>query len=197
MYRSRTCLTPWARACAPQLTLMDCVELLEEEHVEGMELEEEHSGHDEARSSTTSTSGPARATPSSSAKRIAAGPGEVDPEGAEVVRHRARVLLRLAERARDAAFTEVVENGVRDNVVFGDRFPLLILRRPTGSITTRPGRMRGRGRALGGHGHLPYRQGEGGGDTVVFHTELSNEDMAGHHLQRTGAKKMLFSACPM
>src|SRR5699024_10909792 len=28
------------------VTLMDCVELLEEEHVEGMELEEEH-GHDE------------------------------------------------------------------------------------------------------------------------------------------------------
>ncbi len=49
------------------VTLMDCVELLEEEHVEGMEVDEARATR--ARSSTTSTFGPAPATPRSSAKR--------------------------------------------------------------------------------------------------------------------------------
>ena len=171
------------------VTLMDCVELLEEEHVEGMEVDEdEHEGEIEY----------VWTSPRNAeliCEKIAAALCEVDPEGAEEYGTALESYCAQLDEL-DAAFTEVVENGVRDTVVFGDRFPLLYFAKAYGLnyYAAWPG-CADEAEPSAATVTFLIDKVKAEGIPVVFHIELSNEDMADTICNETGAKKMLFSAC--
>ena len=174
------------------VTLMDCVELLEEEHVEGMEVDEdEHEGEIEYDEHVWTSPRNAELI----CEKIAAALCEVDPEGAEEYGTALESYCAQLDEL-DAAFTEVVENGVRDTVVFGDRFPLLYFAKAYGLnyYAAWPG-CADEAEPSAATVTFLIDKVKAEGIPVVFHIELSNEDMADTICNETGAKKMLFSAC--
>ncbi len=174
------------------VTLMDCVELLEEEHVEGMEVDEdEHEGEIEYDEHVWTSPRNAELI----CEKIAAALCEVDPEGAEEYGTALESYCAQLDEL-DAAFTEVVENGVRDTVVFGDRFPLLYFAKAYGLnyYAAWPG-CADEAEPSAATVTFLIDKAKAEGIPVVFHIELSNEDMADTICNETGAKKMLFSAC--
>ena len=174
------------------VTLMDCVELLEEEHVEGMEVDEdEHEGEIEYDEHVWTSPRNAELI----CEKIAAALCEVDPEGAEEYGTALESYCAQLDEL-DAAFTEVVENGVRDTVVFGDRFPLLYFAKAYGLnyYAAWPG-CADEAEPSAATVTFLIDKVTAEGIPVVFHIELSNEDMADTICNETGAKKMLFSAC--
>ena len=174
------------------VTLMDCVELLEEEHVEGMEVDEdEHEGEIEYDEHVWTSPRNAELI----CEKIAAALCEADPEGAEEYGTALESYCAQLDEL-DAAFTEVVENGVRDTVVFGDRFPLLYFAKAYGLnyYAAWPG-CADEAEPSAATVTFLIDKVKAEGIPVVFHIELSNEDMADTICNETGAKKMLFSAC--
>ena len=174
------------------VTLMDCVELLEEEHVEGMEVDEdEHDGEIEYDEHVWTSPRNAELI----CEKIAAALCEVDPECAEEYGTALESYCAQLDEL-DAAFTEVVENGVRDTVVFGDRFPLLYFAKAYGLnyYAAWPG-CADEAEPSAATVTFLIDKVKAEGIPVVFHIELSNEDMADTICNETGAKKMLFSAC--
>ena len=174
------------------VTLMDCVELLEEEHGEGMEVDEdEHEGEIEYDEHVWTSPRNAELI----CEKIAAALCEVDPEGAEEYGTALESYCAQLDEL-DAAFTEVVENGVRDTVVFGDRFPLLYFAKAYGLnyYAAWPG-CADEAEPSAATVTFLIDKVKAEGIPVVFHIELSNEDMADTICNETGAKKMLFSAC--
>lgn len=174
------------------VTLMDCVELLEEEHVEGMEVDEdENEGEIEYDEHVWTSPRNAELI----CEKIAAALCEVDPEGAEEYGTALESYCAQLDEL-DAAFTEVVENGVRDTVVFGDRFPLLYFAKAYGLnyYAAWPG-CADEAEPSAATVTFLIDKVKAEGIPVVFHIELSNEDMADTICNETGAKKMLFSAC--
>lgn len=174
------------------VTLMDCVELLEEEHVEGMEVDEdEHEGEIEYDEHVWTSPRNAELI----CEKIAAALCEVDPEGAEEYGTALESYCAQLDEL-DAAFTEVVENGVRDTVVFGDRFPLLYFAKAYGLnyYAAWPG-CADEAEPSAATVTFLIDKVKAERIPVVFHIELSNEDMADTICNETGAKKMLFSAC--
>ncbi len=174
------------------VTLMDCVELLEEERVEGMEVDEdEHEGEIEYDEHVWTSPRNAELI----CEKIAAALCEVDPEGAEEYGTALESYCAQLDEL-DAAFTEVVENGVRDTVVFGDRFPLLYFAKAYGLnyYAAWPG-CADEAEPSAATVTFLIDKVKAEGIPVVFHIELSNEDMADTICNETGAKKMLFSAC--
>ncbi len=174
------------------VTLMDCVELLEEEHVEGMEVDEdEHEGEIEYDEHVWTSPRNAELI----CEKIAAALCEVDPEGAEEYGTALESYCAQLDEL-DAAFTEVVENGVRDTIVFGDRFPLLYFAKAYGLnyYAAWPG-CADEAEPSAATVTFLIDKVKAEGIPVVFHIELSNEDMADTICNETGAKKMLFSAC--
>ncbi len=179
------------------VTLMDCVELLEEEHVEGMETEhgdeDDEAEYDEAEYDEHVWTSPRNAK--LICEKIAAALCEADPEGeAEYAAALESYSQELDEL--DAAFKEVVSGGVRDTIVFGDRFPLLYFAKAYGLeyYAAFPGCADETEPSAATVTFLIDKVREEG-IPVVFHIELSNEDMADTICAETGAKKLLFSAC--
>lgn len=179
------------------VTLMDCVELLEEETVEGMETEEDaHAGHGhggEAEYDEHVWTSPRNAA--LICEKIAAALSEADPDGAE------DYAAALADYcagldALDAAFRETVESGARKTLVFADRFPLLYFARAYGLeyFAAYPGCSDDAEPSAATVAFLIDRVREES-IPVVFHIELSNELMADTVCAETGAEKRLFSAC--
>ena len=175
------------------VTLMDCVELLEEEHVEGMEVDEEE--HDDGGVEYDEHVWTSPRNAELICEKIAAALCEVDPEGAEEYGTALESYCAQLDEL-DAAFTEVVENGVRDTVVFGDRFPLLYFAKAYGLnyYAAWPG-CADEAEPSAATVTFLIDKVKAEGIPVVFHIELSNEDMADTICNETGAKKMLFSAC--
>ncbi|MDR2504878.1 MAG: metal ABC transporter substrate-binding protein [Oscillospiraceae bacterium] len=102
------------------VTLMDCVEAVEEELVEGMEAEEEGEEEEEAEYDEHVWTSPRNAM--MIADKLAAALIEADPANAKAYRANADAYL-LELDALDAAFREVVDGAARKTIVFGDRFP--------------------------------------------------------------------------
>lgn len=180
------------------VTLMDCVELLEEEHVEGMEVDEDEHEHEHEHEGEIEYDEHVWTSPRNAeliCEKIAAALCEVDPEGAEEYGTALESYCAQLDEL-DAAFTEVVENGVRDTVVFGDRFPLLYFAKAYGLnyYAAWPG-CADEAEPSAATVTFLIDKVKAEGIPVVFHIELSNEDMADTICNETGAKKMLFSAC--
>ena len=176
------------------VTLMDCVELLEEETVEGME--DPHAGHDHGHGAEYDEH--VWTSPRNAALicgKIAAALSEADPQGAESYAAALEDYCAQLE-ALDAAFTEVVESGARRTVVFADRFPLLYFARAYGLeyFAAYPGCSDDAEPSAATVAFLIDKVREED-IPVVFHIELSNELMADTVCDETGAEKRLFSAC--
>lgn len=175
------------------VTLMDCVELLEEEHVEGMEIDEHEHDDGEVEYDEHVWTSPRNAK--LICEKIAAALSEADPEGeAEYSAALEGYCAELDEL--DAAFTDVVANGVRNTIVFGDRFPLLHFAKAYGLeyYAAWPGCADEAEPSAATVAFLIDKVNEEN-IPVVFHIELSNEDMADTICEATGAEKLLFSAC--
>ncbi|MFP3041544.1 metal ABC transporter substrate-binding protein [Treponema primitia] len=178
------------------LSLMDMVDVVEEEIVEGMEDEEEEDSFPEEPVSPEYDEHVW--TSPRNVKRIigaiAACLEEADPVNAGLYRENAAAyLVKLDEL--DAAFRGVVDQGRRKTIVFGDRFPFRYFADAYGlsyyaafpgcSTETEPSAatvafLINKIRAE----KIP----------VVFHIELSNERMADTIGEATGAKKLLLHA---
>ena len=172
---------------------MDCVELLEEEHVEGMEVDEEE--HDDGGVEYDEHVWTSPRNAKLICEKIATALSEADPEGeAEYNAALGSYCAELDEL--DAAFTDVVANGVRNTIVFGDRFPLLYFAKAYGLeyYAAWPGCADEAEPSAATVAFLIDKVNEEH-IPVVFHIELSNEDMADTICEATGAEKLLFSAC--
>lgn len=179
------------------VTLMDCVELLEEETVEGMEAEvhdHEHGeqGHEAEYDEHVWTS------PRNAAlicEKIAAALCEADPANASV--YNANLAVYSAELAKlDAAFTGIVADGARKTIIFADRFPLLYFARAYGLAyyAAFPGCSEDAEPSAATVAFIIDKVREEN-IPVVFHVELANEDMADIVCDETGAVKRQFNAC--
>lgn len=179
------------------VTLMDCVELLEEETVEGMEAEvhdHEHGeeGHEDEYDEHVWTS------PRNAAlicEKIAAALCEADPANASV--YNANLAVYSAELAKlDAAFTAIVAHGARKTIIFADRFPLLYFARAYGLTyyAAFPGCSEDAEPSAATVAFIIDKVREED-IPVVFHVELANEDMADIVCDETGAVKRQFNAC--
>lgn len=181
--------------------MMDYVDVLEEELVEGMEAEaghdHDHEGHEE--DSDEIEYDEHIWTSPVNAKRLAQAVCDAltkaDPEGAD---YYAANLAAYEEDLTelDAAFRQVVAEGKRDILVFGDRFPLLYFCKTYGlryraafqgcSSDTEPSV-----KTLAylidkvNEEHIP----------VVYHLELSSEAITNVICESTGAKSLQFHSC--
>jgi zinc transport system substrate-binding protein len=99
------------------VTLMDCVEVVEEEIVEGMQEDdhEEAAAYDEHVWTSPQNAGRI-------VEKLAAALCEVDTANAATYAANKTAYLAKLD-ALDADFREVVENAVRKEIIFGDRFP--------------------------------------------------------------------------
>ncbi|MDR3337435.1 MAG: metal ABC transporter substrate-binding protein [Treponema sp.] len=172
------------------LVLMDAVNVVEEETVEGMEdseEEEEETAYDEH---IWTSPGNVKIITQAITETLC----DADAANAGFYRQNAeRYIAKLDEL--DRAFQETVDNGKRKTIVFGDRFPFRYFADSYGlsyfaafpgcSTETEPSaatvaflinKIKDE--------HIP----------VVFHIELSNERMADTISEATGAKKLLLHA---
>src|SRR5699024_1234152 len=117
------------------------------------------------------------------------------PEGAE--NYEAALGDYTASLAEiESAFMAVFATGARDTILFADRLPLLYFAPAYGldSYAACPGCADEASRSAAAVPSLDDKVKEEG-IPVVFHIELSNEDMADIVCDETGAEKRLFSAC--
>ncbi|MEG1633415.1 MAG: metal ABC transporter substrate-binding protein [Oscillospiraceae bacterium] len=176
-----------------RVTLMDCVELLEEETVEGMESGEEPEHAEGAEYDEHVWTSPRNAV--LICEKLCDALCEADPEGEDY--YRANLKAYSDELAKlDAAFEEVVENGVRDTFVFADRFPLRYFAEAydLDYYAAWPGCADDAEPSAATVAFLIDKV-KAEGIPVVFHIELANEDMADTVCAETGAKKLEFNAC--
>ena len=178
------------------VTLMDCVELLEEETVEGMEGEDAHEGHDHAHEAEYDEhvwTSPRNAV--LICEKIAAALCEADPaNAADYEANLASYSAQLSEL--DAAFTDIVANGERNTIIFADRFPLLYFARAYGLeyYAAFPGCSEDAEPSAATVAFIIDKV-KAEDIPVVFHVELANEDMADIVCDETGAVKRQFNAC--
>lgn len=203
------------------IKMLDCVELVEEEIVEGMEHEhkhdeaEEHSeeggsnqtgetheenhdheeehDHEEIEYDEHVWTSPKNAI--KIVKAIEAAVIEADEANkADYEANTAAYVKELEDL--DAAFEEVVANAKRKEVIFADRFPLRYFVEEYGLdyYAAFPGCSTDTEPSAATVAFLIDKVKE---DQIpaVFHIELSNEKMADTISEATGAKKLLFNAC--
>jgi zinc transport system substrate-binding protein len=183
------------------VTLMDCVSVVEEEIVEGMQEEEEENEeeeegeghvHGEEYDEHVWTS-PENAK--LIVRKISETLSELDAANADVYKKNAGAYLEKLDKL-DAAFKEVVNGAVRNTLVFGDRFPFRYFADAYGLkyFAAFPGCSTETEASAGTVAFLIDKV-KAEKIPVVFHIELSNEKIANTIREATGAKNLLFHAC--
>ncbi|MDR0451842.1 MAG: metal ABC transporter substrate-binding protein [Treponema sp.] len=173
------------------LSLMDIVEVVEEEIVEGMEEEEEEEvgvAYDEH--VWTSPKNAALI-----AQAITDALCEIDGANAGLYRQNAAAYI-AALNELDGEFQAVVNNARRKTLVFGDRFPFRYFADAYGLsyFAAFPGCSTETECSAATIAFLIDKV-RNEKIPVVFHIELSNEKIADTICEETGAKKLLFHAC--
>ena len=173
------------------ITLMDCVSLVEEEFVEGMQAEGEE--EDEGAYDEHVWTSPANAK--LIVQKISDAMIEVDSENADIYAgNTVSYLEKISEL--DLEFKSIVSNASRKTIIFGDRFPFRYFVEEYG---------------LSYYAAFPgcSAETEASAQTVkflidkvrdeqvpvVFHLELSNERMAQSISEQTNAKVLELHAC--
>jgi zinc transport system substrate-binding protein len=191
------------------LALMDTVDVVAEEMVEGMEEEKEH-GRYIARFFAFLTGRSKKATQEAEydehvwtsprnailiVQRITDLLCEADNANAGFFRQNAAAYTSALEKL-DAAFNEVVSGAKRKTVVFGDRFPFRYFADAYGLeyFAAFPGCSTETEASAATVAFL-INKIRNEQIPVVFHIELSNERMANTISAETGAKKLLLHAC--
>ncbi len=188
------------------VTLMDCVEAVEEEIVEGMEDDEhdhadedEHTDeHDHADEEPAALDEHVWTSPRNAkliVEKISNAIAEKDSANAEIYRQNTAAYLSKLDEL-DAAFQEVVDNAVRKTIVMGDRFPFRYLADAYGLtyFAAFPGCSTDSEPSAATVAFLEDKI-KAEGIPVVFHIELSNMNMATQIAEDTGAKVLLLHAC--
>jgi len=177
------------------VSLMDCVEVVEEEVVEGMQEEpsaladESLSEEDEVEYDEHVWTSPRNAA--LIVEKITNALCEVDSDNADFYRRNAAAYLKELD-ALDTAFADVVRNGKRKTLVFGDRFPFRYFADAYGLsyFAAFPGCSTETEASAATVAFL-INKIRAERIPVIFHIELSNEKMADTIAEETGAKKLL------
>ena len=197
---------------APVLHMLDCVSLLEEETVEGMQeaghahehdesCEDEH-GHEhhgeEAHEHAAEYDEHVWTSPVNAVKicvAIAEAVSAADPENREYYENR---LASYTEKliALDGAFREIVESAVHRSMIFADRFPVRYFVEEYGLdyYAAFPGCAEDTEPSAKTVAFLIDKVREEG-IGAVYYIEFSNGKMADVIVEDTGCKKLLFHSC--
>lgn len=175
--------------------LMDCVDLVEEELVEGMESEEEEAGHDtieEKEFDEHVWTSPKNAI--IIVENLRDTLCRMDTKNASSYKKNARQYISKL-KALDKEFTEVIENGKRREIVVADRFPFRYFADAYALkyYAAFPGCSTQTGASAETIAFLIQKVKEDG-IPVVFHMELSSEQMCNTICDETGAKKAQLNA---
>ncbi len=173
------------------IALMDCVETVKEETVEGMTPEEEE-GEEEEYDEHVWTS------PKNAEKiveKITQTLLELAPEKKETIRKNSDALGKELEKI-DASFQEVVEKAARKTLVFGDRFPFRYFADAYGLTyyAAFPGCSAETEPSASTIGFLIDKV-RSEKIPVVFTIEFSSGKVADTICESTGAKKLEFHSC--
>lgn len=180
------------------ISLMDCVNPVEEEIVEGMEAEAEHDPTYGEEAAAVAYDEHVWTSPRNAkliVKKIIDTLCAVDSgNAAKYQESGAAYLARLDEL--DGAFQDVVEGAARKTLVFGDRFPFRYLADAYGLdyFAAFPGCSTETEASAATVAFL-INKVEAEKIPVVFHAELGNQKMAGVICEATGAKMLLLHAC--
>jgi zinc transport system substrate-binding protein len=170
------------------VTLMDCVDTVEEALAPGMEGDGGEAGLDEH--VWTSPKNAKLIT-----RKISGAMCAADPENAAAYRQNTEAYLAKLD-ALDAAFREVADRSARKSIAFGDRFPFRYFADAYGLdyCAAFPGcSTETEASANTVIGLIEKIKTEG--IPVVFHAELSNRNMADAIGRETGAKVLQLHAC--
>jgi zinc transport system substrate-binding protein len=174
------------------ITLMDCVEVVEEEIVEGMQEEEEEEEDHESEYDEHVWTSPGNAK--LIVQKIANVLKQKDsPNAAEYERNTADYLAKLTEL--DNSFQKVIDGARRKTFIFGDRFPFRYFADAYGLsyFAAFPGCSTETEASAATIAFL-INKVRNERIPVVFYIELSNEKIADVICEETGAKKLLLHA---
>ena len=177
------------------ISLMDIVEVVEEELVEGMQSETEHEEHEHESVEYDEHVWTSPQNAILIAEKISETLVEIDPENADIYSDNTSMFVSELE-ALDAEFSSVLADSARQVVVFGDRFPFRYFTESYGlsyfaafpgcSAETEPS-------AATVKFLIDKVRSEG--IPVVFHIELSSSKIAETIAEATGAEVLVFYAC--
>jgi len=173
------------------IRMMDVVEVVEEETVEGMEEEEEE--EEEVAYDEHVWTSPRNAI--LIVKAITELLCEADSASADFYRQNSSAYIKSLEEL-DTEFTKIVAGAKRKTIVFGDRFPFRYFADAYGLsyFAAFPGCSTETEPSAATVAFL-INKIKSEQIPVVFHIELSNEHMADTISAETGAKKLLLHAC--
>lgn len=173
--------------------MMDCVETVPEELVEGMEEVDEERESEEPEYDEHVWTSPKNAKVI--AEKISEAICQADPGDSQKYQQNTEEYLKKLD-ALDQEFQSVVDQGVRKTLIFGDRFPFRYLADEYGLdyYAAFPGCASETEPSAQTVSFLIDKVKEEK-IPVVFYLEMSNEKMADTICEETGAKKMLFHAC--
>jgi ABC-type metal ion transport system, periplasmic component/surface adhesin len=175
------------------ITLMDCVDTVEEEVVEGMEHEEDHEDEHEHELDEHVWTSPKNAA--IIVQKISDALCEADTASADSYKENtAAYLAKLNEL--DIKFQRIVDLAVRKTLIFGDRFPFRYFADTYGLeyYAAFPGCSTETEASAATIAFLIDKV-KAEDIPVVFHVELSNRKMANTISEETGARILLFHAC--
>ena len=184
------------------ITLMDCVDVVEEEIVEGMEDGHGHSYGEENEHEEDSheheTDEHVWTSPKNAkiiVQKISEALCGTDPINAVLYKQNADAYISQLDEL-DAKFQAVVDNAVRRTLVFGDRFPFRYFADAYGLayFAAFPG-CSAETEASAATVAFLIDKIKTEGIPVVFHVELSNRKMANTIGEETGARVLLLHAC--
>ena len=180
------------------VTLMDCVELLHEETVEGMQAERHDHDHDDDEDEDEELDEHVWTSPRNAARicrKLCDTFSAADSAHAAQYAQRCGDYVEQLDRL-DAEFQDVVENAARKTMVFADRFPLRYFADAYGLdyYAAYPGCADAAEPSAATVAFLIDKV-RAEGIPVVFTIELSNGKLADTICEATGAKKLEFATC--
>lgn len=172
--------------------LMDCVKVVEEETVEGMQPEEEEADSEEAENDEHVWTSPKNAV--SIVEKLRDELCRLDPDNAADYKKNTEEYVKKLNDL-DKEFREIVEQSERTEIVVGDRFPFRYFTDAYGLkyYAAFPGCSNETEASAATVAFLIDKVKEDK-IPVVFHIELSNEQMCASICSATGAKKELLNA---
>ncbi|MDR1621288.1 MAG: metal ABC transporter substrate-binding protein [Synergistaceae bacterium] len=180
------------------VTLMDCVSVVEEEIVEGMQEEEEEEEEEEGHVHEEEYDEHVWTSPRNAkliVQKISGTLCEVDAVNADAYKKNTAACLEKLDKL-DAELKKVVDGAARKTLVFGDRFPFRYFADAYGLsyFAAFPGCSTETEASAATVAFLIDKV-EAEKIPVVFHIELSNEKIADTICEATGAKNLLLHAC--
>lgn len=174
-----------------QIGLMDCVSTVEEESKKGMTIKEE-GGEEEKEYDEHVWTSPQNAI--LIVRKLCAALSELDPDNASYYKQNSKEYIKKLEKL-DEEFKEVVKQSKRKEIIVGDRFPFRYLTEEYGLdyYAAFPGCSDSTEANAETIAFLIDKVKEDD-IPVVFHTEMSNEQVCDAICEQTGAKSEQLNA---